>query len=321
MIQFRCAGCGTPLLVDDSLAGKHGKCRTCGQQIQVSASPPPLPATKRADASRPRAPQNCGIVENQPRDHVVRNFAIVGSVVTALVVTFIAYPYCARRISEARNRDDWEINNRDRVMRALEEADRLQEADLVRAWLTYDNVLTEAQQHKITDEDLKKRLAAAETSRNALYPKVKERSRQEAEEQRRREEEQRERAERVALEQPPSLNSVDLARKWYEGGTLHKKTGLEWQTASRADKLATYADFVTVAWRNGDLKPSIADSISTIDDVLPYAYGLACFLDAAFKPHPDPERNRCMFSNQTVSYFAAAGMITMDWTKHTPGDP
>jgi hypothetical protein len=103
--------------------------------------------------------------------------------------------------------------------------------------------------------------------------------------------------------------------KWYVGGTLHKKSALEWQTASGADKLATCADVVTFMWQEGKLKPAIANRLSTVDDVRPYAQELVDGLDAAFKPDPDPEQNRKMFTNQTVSSTAALLMVTMGWTK------
>jgi len=104
-------------------------------------------------------------------------------------------------------------------------------------------------------------------------------------------------------------------RKWYEGGTLHDKSALEWQTASSADKLATCADFVTTMWQNGDLKRSIANRLSTVDDVRPYAQELVVFLDTAFKPDPDIQQNRKLFANQAVSSTSAMGMILMGWTK------
>ena len=113
----------------------------------------------------------------------------------------------------------------------------------------------------------------------------------------------------------PSSTSSKAAKEWYEGGTLHNKSALKWQTASTADKLATCADFVTKMWQNGDLKPSISDNISTVDDVRPYAQELVEFLDAAFKPDPDPEQNRRLFTNQTVSSTAAIGMVLMEWPK------
>jgi len=113
---------------------------------------------------------------------------------------------------------------------------------------------------------------------------------------------------------PRSSSSIPT-RKWYEGGTLHNASALEWQTASSADKLATCGDFVTQMWQNGDLKPSIANNISTVDDVRPYAPELVDFLDAAFKRDPDPEQNRKLYANQSVSSTAAIGMVTMGWTK------
>jgi len=115
---------------------------------------------------------------------------------------------------------------------------------------------------------------------------------------------------------PTSFTPVE---KWYQGGTLHDKSALEWQTASRANKLATCADFVTAMWQNGNLKPSIANNISTVDDVQPYAQELVDFLDAAFKPHPDAKHNRVLFTNQTISECAAIGMIMMEWNL-TPND-
>ena len=111
----------------------------------------------------------------------------------------------------------------------------------------------------------------------------------------------------------PRTSPSTSASKWYSGGTLHKKSALDWQIASSQDKLATCADFVTGMWQNGNLKPSIANSLSTVDDVRPYAQELVDFLDAAFKPDPNPEQNSYLFASQTVSSFAAMGMVIMGW--------
>lgn len=104
-------------------------------------------------------------------------------------------------------------------------------------------------------------------------------------------------------------------KKWYQGGTLHSKSALDWQVASREDKLATCADFVVKMWQDGKLKPAISNNLSTIDDVRPYAQELVDFLDATFRADPDPEQNRKMFTNQTVSDTAVIGMIMMNWTE------
>jgi hypothetical protein len=104
-------------------------------------------------------------------------------------------------------------------------------------------------------------------------------------------------------------------REWYKGGTLHNKSALEWQLASSPDKLATCADFVTKMWNNGDLKPSLENRLSTVDNVRPYAQELVECLDAAFKRDPNPEQNRKLFVNQTVASTAVICMVTMGWPK------
>lgn len=110
-------------------------------------------------------------------------------------------------------------------------------------------------------------------------------------------------------------SSSTHAREWYEGGTLHQKSGLEWQTASYGDKLATCGDLVTKMWQDGNLKSSIAAGISSVDDVRPLAQELVTFLDNSFKGDPDPEQNRVLLTNQTVAETAAIGMVMMGWTK------
>ena len=97
-------------------------------------------------------------------------------------------------------RDTWELHNADRVSAKLEEADRLQQSDFVTAYKTYDEALNEAKQHKITDSQFAQKLANAETSRTALYARVKEKIRaDEVEKQRQAEKEAR----RVAAEKQP----------------------------------------------------------------------------------------------------------------------
>jgi len=109
--------------------------------------------------------------------------------------------------------------------------------------------------------------------------------------------------------------SVPPERKWYVGGTLHEKSALEWQEADHADKLATCADFVAKLWKMRGFKARIQDSITSMDDLKPYAEKLVTFLDAATEKHPDEARNRKMYVNQTVAAMATAGLITLGWAK------
>lgn len=64
--------------------------------------------------------------------------------------------------------------------------------------------------------------------------------------------------------------------RWYEGGTLHKSYVREWKSASRRNRLATSADFVTALLRGESLPFPGADAIR------PAAEGIdECILTAA----------------------------------------
>ncbi len=107
-------------------------------------------------------------------------------------------------------------------------------------------------------------------------------------------------------------------RKWYQGGTLHRKSILDWQVADDADKLATCGDFVTKMWQDDKLTERIARSVASVDDIRPYAQELVDFIDAAGKRDPDPEQNKVLYANQSVSEFAVIGMVSMKWLKAEP---
>lgn len=103
--------------------------------------------------------------------------------------------------------------------------------------------------------------------------------------------------------------------KWYEGGTLHKKTALDWQQAQTWDKLATCADFVAHTWKQKEFVPRIQQKIATIEDMQPYAVELLNAIDAATASDPDEQRNRMLFENQSVAELSVASMILMKWTR------
>lgn len=105
------------------------------------------------------------------------------------------------------------------------------------------------------------------------------------------------------------------AAEWYEGGTLHSATALEWQQASEANKLATAADLAATVYKNKLFKPEIQNAVTGVDSFLPLANGLVKGLDAAFEPDPDPETNRTMFASQKVNETSVMLMMTMGWLK------
>ena len=101
-------------------------------------------------------------------------------------------------------RDPWETNNAAAVTAQLDEADHLQQTDATAAYKKYGDLLTEAKQHKLKDEQFIARLADAEKSRTAIYPIVQEKEcAEEAERKRQADEQRREAAdkERLAQEQ------------------------------------------------------------------------------------------------------------------------
>jgi hypothetical protein len=105
------------------------------------------------------------------------------------------------------------------------------------------------------------------------------------------------------------------AAKWYEGGTLHNASALEWQRASQEDRLATCADFVVKAHTAGLLTRQVSQNIGTVDDARSYAVELRDCLNNAFQPEPNAARNAQIFTNQKVAEGATACMILMGWTK------
>ena len=119
----------------------------------------------------------------------MRNVGIAAVAITALIVAVLLGPELMR--------DKWQEKNADRVSARLEEAGRLENSDPLAAYKIYDEVLKEAQQHKVTDVQFSTKLAGTGKSRTALYPKVEAQIRAgEAEKQRLVEEE----AKRAAVE-------------------------------------------------------------------------------------------------------------------------
>jgi len=94
VIQFSCPGCGKAFRVDDSSAGKHAKCRACGQRMQVpAAEPPPLPAVIEE-------PVLAEVVPATPEPQVYSGpsrFAAVGN-------TEAICPYCGKQLDKKPGR-------------------------------------------------------------------------------------------------------------------------------------------------------------------------------------------------------------------------
>ena len=105
------------------------------------------------------------------------------------------------------------------------------------------------------------------------------------------------------------------AKEWYEGGTLHNATAIEWQNATFQNKLATCGDFVSTAWQNKSFKPEIQSKITSMNTIMVLAKELVKGLDIAFEKIPDPKQNKITYGNQTVSSSVAILMVMMEWVE------
>src|SRR5687768_3988525 len=68
-IPVTCGQCGWQAAVKDELAGKTGKCPTCGEPIPIPAKgvPPPIPARRKPVDDEPDVVDDADIVEDEPR--------------------------------------------------------------------------------------------------------------------------------------------------------------------------------------------------------------------------------------------------------------
>lgn len=232
MIGFACLQCHKRFQVEDKLGGRKTKCPNCNAPISIPvavashssaqattkavpnrspqspANPTQAPSTVGAvrgavgygvPSSSAKPPSHIATAEDEPSGLSVATKVVagVGGVVCMITIGFLVWFVAIR--------DTWELHNVPQMSIRLDEADRLQKSDPLKAYKTYDEVLKEAEQHKVTDEQFLKKLAKAEKSRTALYQKVQEQIRaEEAEKQRQAEEEARRAAEeqrRVAQQQ------------------------------------------------------------------------------------------------------------------------
>ena len=100
---------------------------------------------------------------------------------------------------------------------------------------------------------------------------------------------------------------------WYEGGTLHDKSALDWQIATDENKMATCSDFVSTLWMSDDIESNMQSSITSIESMKPYVRELVICLDAATEIHPDSLLNHRMYTNQKVTSMATLCMALMEW--------
>ena len=102
-------------------------------------------------------------------------------------------------------------------------------------------------------------------------------------------------------EEEPNESSEDT-EEWYAGGTLQDKTLLEWRQATPEEKLATCARLIVDTTDNHLLQSNIRKSVSSWDDVRPFAEELVAYLDKVLSD-----------SGQTVAETTLAAMEELQW--------
>lgn len=103
------------------------------------------------------------------------------------------------------------------------------------------------------------------------------------------------------------------AREWYEGGTLHDATALEWQNASYENKLATSADLIAKLYNDGKLSPKVSSHMKNMNNFRALSDELTKQMDDALKPLQDKKQNEKIYKNQSVVSIAVMSMIKMGW--------
>ena len=113
----------------------------------------------------------------------------------------------------------------------------------------------------------------------------------------------------------PSGADEGPSEGWNKGGTLHNKSAIDWQTASRKDKVATCGEFFTTMWKNGSLTNDTARQLQELNDAHSYVLEIVDELDETFARRPDAQENHQFFKDQAVSAGAMNVMYKKGWLK------
>jgi serine/threonine protein kinase len=134
-------------------------------------------------------------------DHLVRNIAIIGGIAVAIFAAVMLIPVLTE--------DTWALYNSERVSAKIDDAERLKKTDPLAAYKMLDELLNEAKQHKITDEQFSKKLNDADLLRSALYSQVQARITAEESEKKRKQDAE---AKRIADEKQRVIDEENRAR-------------------------------------------------------------------------------------------------------------
>ena len=106
----------------------------------------------------------------------------------------------------------------------------------------------------------------------------------------------------VALALVVAFANKATALEWYEGGTLHGKTIMDWNTATEQNRLATSGDIIL------SIRGNLKFDLNSIEKIKIKAYGLSKCITSATSGNQDLE-------NQQVSEMAILCVYQMNWNK------
>lgn len=97
---------------------------------------------------------------------------------------------------------------------------------------------------------------------------------------------------------------------WYDNSAteLVSKKASDWHKATDTQKLSASADIIYTVWKDGKLKPKISNKIKSIDDIKPFAKGLAKELDKAFEGSPSETG-----ANPAIKEGAVTLLVLNEW--------
>ncbi|PKG62761.1 MULTISPECIES: hypothetical protein [Pseudoalteromonas] len=112
-----------------------------------------------------------------------------------------------------------------------------------------------------------------------------------------------------------SEQKISQTSNWYEGGTLHSENAVAWQQATYKNKLATCADLIAAMYQKEMLSAKLQNQISSVQDIKPLAQELVLELDAAFKPAESIDKNKQIYTNQSIKEAIVMLLTMKGWFK------
>lgn len=107
-----------------------------------------------------------------------------------------------------------------------------------------------------------------------------------------------------------SICAAPAFADWYDGGTLHRANGQQWQAATGGNRLATSADFAAHIIGQSRVK-----KLGNFDKVRPYATDMRACIDNSLSGV-----SASVARNQQVAELAAACSILLEssWNRTLP---